>query len=706
MSQSVDKLKQLLFQPESDAIASLSARIDQVFDRAGTTERFQASVAGVLDGALREAEVARHDEVASAIAPLIVRTVKTEIHNSTDDLVEALYPATGRMVKAYVASAIRDLTNEINRRLDANPVMLGLNSLLSGRSATELALADSQRLKVEDVFLVRRATGELVARWPQGQGQSNLDHVMGGVLTAINEFTSEAFKADGSALRQIDLGPSVVYLRVSPAYLLAAKCSGTAPADAEQVFDTAFLDLMDNHHAALDTDATRQGGAPQLSPLLQNLSGRIEAGLGDLQPSNTTLKRGVRPLTLLAMLIGIPLAGWLAWNIYIDTRLGRVEAIARSTVNATAELNGYPSDIKASERGRVVTIVGLVPTEGAKSSLIERLEMALPGVAINDRMSAVPVGSADVRPLLTELKLDQRTFEAGLKAAAAKQSQAQAARLMERTVRLLEASDADATASERASLGTLKQQASRLTAQLRAPLSPDEAASLPGQIQELAEGINALALSGLKSGAGLAALRAEADPAPVHVDDALVDAAGRGLSAARAFVQLGAVKRRLEDDTARLRESLASSVDLGAVARRFDDETARLRASMTLTPRAALESFARANAIFFADNTAFRDEAEANRTLDELARLIARDGSLVRLVGFTDDQGTPAKNQAIARSRADTVMAALVARGVAPNRLVALGRASSEYNVSLVVGSGSTNRRVEFEVGFIGEGPR
>ena len=149
MSQSVDKLKQLLFEPESEAIAALTKRIESVFDRAGTQERFQASVAKVLDGALRDAEVERHDQVASAIAPLIVKTVKTEIHNSTDDLVEALYPATGRMVKAYVASAIQDLTNEINRKLEANPVMLRLNALLSGRSAGELALADSQRLKVE-----------------------------------------------------------------------------------------------------------------------------------------------------------------------------------------------------------------------------------------------------------------------------------------------------------------------------------------------------------------------------------------------------------------------------------------------------------------------------------------------------------------------------------------------------------------------------
>ena len=90
--------------------------------------------------------------------------------------------------------------------------------------------------------------------------------------------------------------------------------------------------------------------------------------------------------------------------------------------------------------------------------------------------------------------------------------------------------------------------------------------------------------------------------------------------------------------------------------------------------------------------------------LDDLARLMKRDGSLVRIIGFTDDAGTPAKNTAIAKSRAETVAAALVARGIASNRLVTLNRIAPETNVSPVNGTSSANRRVEFEAGFIGEG--
>ena len=684
MSQSVDKLKELLFKPESEAIADLSKRIESVFDRAGTAERFRSSVATVLDGALRDAEVARHDEMSSAIAPLIVKTVKTEIRNSTDDLVEALYPATGRMVKAYVASAIKDLTDEINRKLSANPVMLRLNALLSGRSVGELALADSQRLDVEDVFLIRRATGELVARWPEGTLGSNHDHVLGGVLTAINEFTSEAFKTEGGALRQIDLGGARVYLRVSPAFMLAAKCSGAAPLAAETVFDEEFLALIDRHHAVLDGEFVTGAKSDQSVPLLRDLSSRLEARITALQPSHDQLAPSIKPLTLLATLIGVPLAAWLAWSIYIDYRIGHVEALARNIVDANAPMQGYPADLKVTERGRVLTIAGLAPDAAVKAKLIADVRTVLPQVDVRDQLSAVPAASADVRPLLAELKSDQRTFESELKSQAAAQSQLRVLTLIGQTSALLRAR-AQGTGPDKAEAAKLAARAEAISG----TLAPDTRAGpndadLANQLRDLTRQIKALTFSGLTPDAP-----ANVQPAvsPAAYDDmSPVDAANGAAIAAQTMIDVTALRQSIDAETNRLRAQLAAlPVPTPPVAP---------------TPREVLEQYVRSHAIFFLDGTGYRDEKAANRTLDELAKLIARAESLVRVVGYTDEVGTPVQNAALGKSRAEAIAAALRSRGVASNRVITLYRTAA---VSPVMGPGSANRRVEFEVGFSGE---
>lgn len=139
MSQSVTRLKELLFDNEAQALKDLALRLDTlaqthnlssselkeqlagILDRVGDAERLTESVAGIIDEALRRAEISKHSELSLSIAPLVVTTIKAELKNSQDEMVEALYPITGRLVKSYVASAIKDLTDDMNRRLEQIP---------------------------------------------------------------------------------------------------------------------------------------------------------------------------------------------------------------------------------------------------------------------------------------------------------------------------------------------------------------------------------------------------------------------------------------------------------------------------------------------------------------------------------------------------------------------------------------------------------
>ena len=133
--QGVNLLKELLFDRESKrldvltlrleteaaAVAerhkTLNERLDAVFERAGTEERLLHSVAVIIDGALREAEVTRHEPLSRAIAPLIVQTIKVQLRDSQDEMVDALYPITGRLIKSYVQAEVNKRMIEINAKL-------------------------------------------------------------------------------------------------------------------------------------------------------------------------------------------------------------------------------------------------------------------------------------------------------------------------------------------------------------------------------------------------------------------------------------------------------------------------------------------------------------------------------------------------------------------------------------------------------------
>jgi len=393
MTQDISKLKELLFENETRTLSDLGRRMDLVFERAGTQERFTASVAGVLDDALRQAEVDRHAEVSQAIAPLIVKTIKTEIRGSQDELAEALYPAMGRMVQAYIASAIRDLMDDINRRLESNPLMLRIRSVLTGRPVAELAFAEGQRLTIDEIFLIRRGSGALIGHWPVGAGASAHDRQVSGILTAINEVATEAFEADQAALRRIDLGSSVVYLRASPTSLLAARGRGVAPAALEQFIDGEFLNTIERLRTLLNGGSEVSDRA--INALLADLAAKLEGGIAEQHARLAGRRVGLSPAAVLFWGLALVLAGWAGWAAYSSYVTGRARDTAERVIADRPELNGYPVHIGIESRGAKITLLGLVPTADAAHEAVQRLRTALPAAEIADRTAALPHGDID-----------------------------------------------------------------------------------------------------------------------------------------------------------------------------------------------------------------------------------------------------------------------------------------------------------------------
>lgn len=717
MSQSVTKLKELLFDNESRELADISRRVDALFERAGTEERFTSSVAGILDTAFRKAEVERHTELADAVAPLVVRTVKTEIRNSRDELVEALYPVTGRMVKAYVASAMKDLANDINRRLEANPVMLRLRSLTSGKSVAEIALAEAQQLRIEELYLVRRGTGELIGRWPEAQGGDSRDHVMSGILTAINEFSNEALQDTGAGLRQIDIGERQLYLRASQSYLLAAKCSGTAPGNVESILDEAFLTALEGIHKDSATYGSLEAAAARRASLLGEVSRELEDQLTTTQAANAKQAAGLSPLGMLAWIIGVPFALWLSWLVYANYRTERAQLIASQVLAREAAIEGYPTRLTVERLGHSVTISGLAPTEAAKISIVENLKSALPGSEIRDQLNVLPSSiseiekvksdvrglEAEVEPEVARVKSDLAGFKAAVRpqieqvktelaALASQARRAAIVRSLDRTSRRLSEADSDlkrlAARRDDGQSRAVVERTSAEVAKVMNALAADRARAAGQELESLSglsASFNAQGSALRQTGAELSALISPG------MGKAMAPKASSPSDLAESAEELAAEAERLATLTVAVAQALLVKDSLPIPA-----------PPVAPTPRELLRAWTQSNAIFFGSGTDYRDPARTRAALSELAVLVKAAGAFVRVVGYTDEQGGAGTNVSLSQSRAQKVATELVALGVNEQNLHAVGRLNS-IALSNSTGENSPNRRVEFELGFEGE---
>ena len=262
--------------------------------------------------------------------------------------------------------------------------MLRVRSLLTGRPVAELAFAEGQRLKIDEIFPIP-GSGVHLGHWPVGTGASEHDRRVSGVLTAINEVATEAFEAEQSALRRIDLGNSVVLLRASPTYLLAAKCRAWHPPPSS-TSSTSISSTQSSVCARFSTALPRSPSArsTRCSPTSRPSStsdGRAACGL--------PCRSGLSPA---AVLVGAPASCWRAGApgaLIRATRRGK-RAISPSAYRGPKRAQRLPR----ARGGGAARRRGLAARAGADGGCGPRgrapPKTALPLSQITDRTAALP----------------------------------------------------------------------------------------------------------------------------------------------------------------------------------------------------------------------------------------------------------------------------------------------------------------------------
>lgn len=717
MSEGVSRLKQLLLDKEQREIGVLAKRIDTVFDRAGTTDRLRHSVSEVLAQSFREVEgqQERRTELAAAVSPVIIDTVRREVRASANDLADSLHPHMGRMISAYVASAIKDMMAKMNRRLESGLSprrwVLKLKSVATGRSEAELLLADMNTLRLQELYLIRRGSGELIEHWEAvGAGEvagapvdipaadtegtqlrSNRDAVVSAFLTAINDFAREAFSASDGGLQALDVQSHRIYMRSSPGYLLAAKCSGVPTPQTERLLDQEFAATIEAHRNLLSSKLNGHQPA-ELRTMLPELAQRMQAGLDTSAELGGEASKPNLAKWLL-ILIAAAVLGWLLWDKWLSWQTERTRTAVEAVLSGSI-MGSYVSGIEVERGGYSVRLKGLAPSEPEKATVLGAIQRILGSTRIEDRIEILPErGDAGLQTFKRDVIESSASATLSATQRALQRARSRILQIASELGRLSrESADTPNRPTLEATSRRVTAAASELEdlAQIAMRASPrDDLASLQVRLDALLAllrqaGMKVAEVRGDKTGPALlrpppggerhASIREEAELIATSTD--------------ALWSEVIATERHL------LRQSIAQLANRPLPV---------VPAPTGVTPRQELENWVRRYAIFFSVEATFRDPAESARLLDALVVLVKRTDATVRVVGYTDDLGTNQRNSGISYDRAIKVRQELVDRGIPAQRLLPVGRPSGP-NLSQATGLNSPNRRVEFEIGFEREG--
>ncbi|MHA1537611.1 MAG: OmpA family protein [Alphaproteobacteria bacterium] len=260
---------------------------------------------------------------------------------------------------------------------------------MTGRSAAELMLEKYPPFYIDEIYIIHRKTGLLIARSGASEGRAEpLDgDLLGSMLSAITSFAKEAFGGAGeSELETLELGDSQLFLVNSPTILLVVRTAGSVPAGFHAALEPAFIDLMDEWGESLRAfdGALDEGIEDKITADLRRVLGEL------LHRQKRGFRKPSRKAWIFLAVVGVALGYW-AYTAYAEARrIAAIEDGARQLIAGQPALTGYFFTVRYDTSAKVLHIRGLAPDAPAGKRIEAALKSGLPGIKLDLRLNLLP----------------------------------------------------------------------------------------------------------------------------------------------------------------------------------------------------------------------------------------------------------------------------------------------------------------------------
>ncbi|MEM6445991.1 MAG: OmpA family protein [Cyanobacteria bacterium P01_D01_bin.123] len=335
---------------------ALSERIGQ------SPEELGRAIAPEMATALREQVRLEPDAIANAIAPEMGKAIKDQIVMERDAMVDALYPVIGSTIAKYLAATLENINRKLEEALSVEGVKRKIRARLQGISEAELLLRESVPFFVQNVFLIHKNSGLVIAEAQQAEGPMLESDMIAGMLTAIRSFVNEyiAQSGDMSELDDIKYGNSEVMLEVAGYCYLAVVVQGQPPQAFARDVSRTLSHIIQTYGDAIEAFTGDLDEVPSdVKASLDQLCDRYTPALNE--PESVPIQRGRSALTIGVTALAIVLLLW-GTGSWLSHRL---EMAAERALFSNPELSVYRLEADA-QRGLfhphgTLTLTGRVP---------------------------------------------------------------------------------------------------------------------------------------------------------------------------------------------------------------------------------------------------------------------------------------------------------------------------------------------------------
>lgn len=262
-------LKDILFDDGHKFEEKISKRVKNLEQTLNQKKKLSDKVDPLIAHQLNEFK----ESIPSTLGPVITETLKQEIKNHKDDVVDALYPVLGKMVKKYVAQEMQLLQEKIDNQLGfLKRWKLKINSIFSGKNEEKLVLDGLASAKIEQVLLIEKDSGILKASFSKSKTID--EEMVSGMLTAIKSFVEDAFNQRSQNLESIEYELYQIHLQSFATHYMAIVISGNYTTSSKDKLQDVIFNFYNSFMAmnldlVFETDNTKKPTSTVSKPQIE-----------------------------------------------------------------------------------------------------------------------------------------------------------------------------------------------------------------------------------------------------------------------------------------------------------------------------------------------------------------------------------------------------------------------------------------------------
>ncbi len=268
-------------------------------------------------------------QLARALAPTVEAAIGESVRRKPGEFADAIFPVLGPAIRKAIAETMAELVGSINRAMQHSFSARGLSwrieSWRTGVPYAQVVIKHALVYRVEQVFLVHRETGLLLAQAHPPHLQVPDADLVSGMLTAIRDFVGDSFSGEKEVggLRTFSVGELTVMVEQGPRAVLAAVVRGQAPESYVRRVQETIEGVHAQFASALNEFEGDTSAFESVQPLLEDcLVTVLETDPPAGKKVNTT------PYVIAVAAVVVLLIAWMMWQ---STRWSRVITQLRAT---------------------------------------------------------------------------------------------------------------------------------------------------------------------------------------------------------------------------------------------------------------------------------------------------------------------------------------------------------------------------------------